>query len=185
VTGILPGRRPAAEAATTDSTGRHARGQAQLDLSAVKPGLTSARPEGTTPMLRKTRKRTTETSDYVAMMTRVLYGYGARIADDPAALAHLRDLEATLKDAVNLGIFLANKGPGHYSINEQASILGVTKQAIHLRVQSGEQVHVRIEAARSAGPLIRLADVRIRRAQRLFAAGVADVTGSDRERSTG
>lgn len=128
------------------------------------------------------RRRTVETSDYVAMMTRVLYGYGARIAADPAALAHLRDLETSLKDAVNLGIFLANKGPAHYSINEQARILGVTKQAIHLRVQAGEQVHVRHEAARSRGPLVRLADVRARRAARLAAVQLADLTGSERER---
>lgn len=29
--------------------------------------------------------RVTETSDYIAMMKRVLYGYGNRIGNDPAA----------------------------------------------------------------------------------------------------
>jgi hypothetical protein len=130
-------------------------------------------------------KRATETSDYVAALTRFLYAYGYRIGDDPAALAHLRDLEATLRDAVNLGTYLANKGPGHYSINEQAAILGVTKQSLHARVKAGEQVHVRIEAARSRGPLVRLADLRAARAARLAAVDVADRTGSDRERIAG
>jgi hypothetical protein len=132
------------------------------------------------PMQGKHRQRTTETSDYVAMMTRILYGYGTRIAEDPAALASLRDLETTLKDAVNLGIYLANKGPGHYSINEQAAILGVTKQAIHLRVQAGERVHTGIESARSRGALVRIADVRARRAARMARAGVVDLTAGRR-----
>jgi hypothetical protein len=132
---------------------------------------------------RRREGRVTETSDYVAGLTRMLDAYGRRIGEDPAALAHLRDLEGALRDAVNVGIYLANKGPGHYSINEQAAILGITKQSVHARVKAGEAVFRRQEAARSAGPLVRLADVRAARAAALVGAGVADVTGSERERA--
>lgn len=122
-----------------------------------------------------------ETSDYVAFLKRAIYGYGRRIGDDPAALVHLRELEETLRDAVNLGVFAANQGRDHYSQNEQARILGVSRQAIAKRVRLGEAVHVRIEAERTAGAVVRIADVRARRAAGLAAAGIQDRTGSPRE----
>lgn len=90
--------------------------------------------------LHRRRKRTTGADEYAAMLRRMLAAYGKRIGEDPAAsLAHLRELESTLTDSVNLGLFLANKSGGH-SINELADVLGVSKQAIHKRVGLGELV---------------------------------------------
>lgn len=130
---------------------------------------------------RRRARRDVETSDYVAFLKRAIYGYGGRIGDDPAALVHLRELEDALRDAVNLGCYLANKGPDRYSQNEQARILGVKRQAIAKRIGLGEQVHVRQEAAREDGAVVRIADVRARRAAGLAAAGIEDKTGSPRE----
>jgi hypothetical protein len=131
-------------------------------------------------------RRVTETSDYVAMLTRIIYAYGYRVSEDPAALVHLRQIETALRDAVNLGIYGANKlGARPYSINEMGAILGVSKQAVHKRVQAGEDVFTRLEAARSAGALVRLGDVRQSRAAMLAAAGVDDRTGSVRELAAG
>lgn len=123
-------------------------------------------------------QRITETSDYVAMMTRIIAAYGDRIANDPVALAHLRDLEATLVEQVNRGIFEANASSAHYSQNEMARILGVTRQAIAKRIALGEQVYARTWEARGAGALVRIGDVRARRAELLAAADVQDRTGS-------
>lgn len=125
--------------------------------------------------------RPAETSDYVAFLRRALYGYGRRIGHDAAALVHLRELEETLRDAVNLGIFAANQGRDHYSQPEQARVLGVSRQAIAKRIRLGEAVHVRLEAERTAGAVVRIADVRARRAAGLASAGVEDRTGSPRE----
>lgn len=134
---------------------------------------------------RRTR-RDTETSEYAAMMIRVLYGYGQRIGTDPAALAHLRDIETALRDAVNLGVFTANRaGTRPYSINEMAAILGISKQGVHKRVRLGEDIYARLEAAKAGGALVRLADVRAARAAALAGAGVEDRTGSPRERQAG
>jgi hypothetical protein len=80
-------------------------------------------------------QRITETSDYVAMMTRIITAFGDRIAADPAALAHLRDLQDDLTDQVNRGIFEANKGQYHYSQNEMAAVLGISRQAIAKRIR--------------------------------------------------
>jgi hypothetical protein len=136
--------------------------------------------------LRRRSKRTTESSEYVAMLTRIIYGYGYRVAQDPAALAHLRDLEAAMRDAVNLGIYAANKlGDRPYSINEIAAIMGVSKQAIHKRVQLGERVYTMLEAARSNGAVVRLDTMRQARAAILAQAGVTDRTGSPRELEAG
>jgi hypothetical protein len=132
------------------------------------------------------RKRQTETSDYVAMLMRIIYGYGARVGQDPAALVHLRDLEAGMRDAVNIGIYAANKLEDRpYSINEIAAIMGISKQAVHKRVQLGEEVFLRLEAAKASGALVRLDDMRRARALALGAAGVADRTGSPRELEAG
>lgn len=123
-------------------------------------------------------RRITETSDYVAMMTRIITAYGDRIAADPVALAHLRDLQATLTDQVNRGIFGANQGDAHYSQNEMARILGVSRQAIAKRIQLGQLMYARIQEARGAGALVPIAAIRARRAQLLAAAEVEDRTGS-------
>jgi hypothetical protein len=123
-------------------------------------------------------KRIVETSDYVAMLIRLFAGYGDRIATDPVALAHLRDLEASLADQVNRGIFEANQGRGRYSQNEMARIFGVTRQAIAKRIALGELVYARMQEARGAGALVRIADVRARRAQLLAGADVKDRSGS-------
>ena len=123
-------------------------------------------------------QRITETSDYVAMLTRIIAAYGDRVAADPVALAHLRDLETALTEQVNRGIFEANKSSAHYSQNEMARILGVSRQAIAKRIGLGEQVYARTWAARGAGALVRIGEVRSRRAELLAAAEVEDRTGS-------
>jgi hypothetical protein len=131
-------------------------------------------------------RRDTETSAYVAMLIRIIYGFGKRVGDDPAALVHLREIEAALRDATNVGIFAANKiGQRPYSINEMAGILEISKQAIHTRVKAGAETFAELEAARAAGPLVRLGDVRDRRALALEQAGVEDKTGSPRELAAG
>lgn len=130
---------------------------------------------------RRGPQRATETSDYVAMMTRIITAFGDRIAADPAALAHLHDLQDVLSDQVNRGIFEANKGRNHYSQNEMAAILGISRQAIAKRVGLGETVYARTWEARGAGAVVRVGDIRTRRAQLLADAGVTDRTGSARE----
>lgn len=125
--------------------------------------------------------RVTETSDYVAFLRRAIHGYGRRIGDDPAALVHLRQIEQDLRDAINLGTYLANRGDGQYSQNEQAAILGVSRQAIAKRIKLGEQVYVAVQARKADGAVVRLADIREERARELAAAGVEDRTGSERE----
>lgn len=130
----------------------------------------------------RTSARVTETSDYVAMMTRIIHGYGARIANDPAALVHLPDLQRTMVEAVNRGIYEANRSADHYSQNDIARILGVSQQAVSKRIKLGEMAYNaywRIMA--QAAPVVRLADVRARRAALLSDAGVEDRTGSVRE----
>ena len=59
--------------------------------------------------------------------------------------------------------------------------MGVSRQAIAKRIRLGEVVHVRLEVERTAGAVVRIADVRARRAAGLAAAGVKDRTGSPRE----
>ncbi|HEY2309481.1 MAG TPA: hypothetical protein VGI05_26685 [Streptosporangiaceae bacterium] len=124
----------------------------------------------------------TETSDYVAMMTRLISAWGDRVAADPAALVHLRDLHQQLTDATNRGMFEANRGQARYSHSDMAAILGVSRQAVAKRIGLGELVYAAAAAARGAGPVVRLADVRRARAAGLASAGVADVTGTERER---
>lgn len=127
--------------------------------------------------------RVVETSDYVAMLTRQLVAFGDRIGADPIALVHLRELEITLSQQVNRGVFLANEAGG-YSQNDMAAILGVTRQAIAKRVHLGQMVHAAVVEARGGGGLVRLGEIRARRARLALAAGVEDRTGSDRERTT-
>lgn len=131
--------------------------------------------------VRRVLKRQTETSDYVAFVERILAGFGDRIAADPAALVHLRELEETLRDQVNRGIFEANRSAAHYSQNDMASILGISRQGIAKRVRLGEDVHAQTVEARGGGGLVRIGDIRARRAEGLAAAGVDDLTGSPRE----
>jgi len=131
---------------------------------------------------RHRRGRQTETSDYVAFMMRVFNGFGDRIADDPAALAHLRDLETAFVNAVNMGIFRANSGAGKYSTPEIGRLLGVSHQAIQKRAGKGRDAYAELQRARGAGAVIRLASLRARRAELLEAAAVPDRTGSERER---
>jgi|SRR5579859_1232826 len=125
--------------------------------------------------------RQIETSDYVAMMLRIVNGYGNRIAADPAALVHADEIQQALADAVNRGVFEANRGQAHYSMNEIASMAGVSRQAIQQRARRGEQVYAALLERLGGGALVRLGDVRARRAARLEQAGVEDRTGSVRE----
>lgn len=127
-------------------------------------------------------QRTVETSNYVAMMLRIIAAFGDRIAEDPVALVHLREIQEALTDQVNRGIWRANAQQDGYSQNHMAAMLGVSRQAIAKRARLGEAVYARMAAARGAGALVRIADIRTRRAQLAAAAEVVDVTGSERER---
>jgi hypothetical protein len=132
------------------------------------------------------RKREYESSEYAAMLVRMIYSYGARVGDDPAALTHLRDIENAVRDAANAGIAAANRRPDQpYSLAEIANIVGVSRQAIHKRVGLGERVLARLAAARSNGAIVRLEDMRKTRAAGLAAAGLPDRTGSQRELASG
>lgn len=126
-------------------------------------------------------QRVTETSDYVAFMTRILIGWGDRVAEDPAALVHLRELEAVLAQQTNRGVWEANER-GRYSQNHMAAILGVTRQAVAKRIALGQLAAAAVTAARGGGALVRIGEVRARRARLLRAADVPDLTGSERER---
>ena len=87
---------------------------------------------------RKRKRKPTSAGDYAAMMRRMIRNYARRAGEDPMAeLANLRAIEAELHEAVNNGVYVANKTGGH-SVNELAEVLGVSKQAIHKRVQAGE-----------------------------------------------
>lgn len=129
---------------------------------------------------RKRAARRTETSDFVAMLVRLLIAWGDRVGEDPAALVHLRELEQTLVQQTNRGVFRANRGRS-YSQNDMAAILGVSRQAIAKRASLGELVEAALTEARGGGALVRIGDMRARRARLLASAGVPDQTGSERE----
>jgi hypothetical protein len=63
--------------------------------------------------------------------------------------------------------------------------MGISKQAVHKRVRLGEAVLGRLAAARNNGAIVRLADMRKKRAAGLAAAGLEDRTGSPRELAAG
>lgn len=128
----------------------------------------------------KRSARRTETSDFVAMLTRLLIAWGDRVGHDPAALVHFRELEQTLVQQTNRGIWTANRA-GRYSQNEMARILDVSRQAMAKRIALGELVHASVTEARGGGALVRIGEVRARRARLLAAAAVDDQTGSERE----
>lgn len=125
--------------------------------------------------------RVVETSDYVGFMTRAMVAWGDRIASDPAALVHLRELEQTLAQQTNRGMWEANRR-AQYSQNHMALILGVSRQAVAKRIGLGELAAAAVNAARGGGALVRIGEVRSRRARLLAAANVPDLTGSERER---
>jgi hypothetical protein len=131
------------------------------------------------------QKRVTETSDYVAMMKRIIIGYGQRIGEDPVALVHLAELTAAMRDAVNRGMYLANQpganGQRGYSMNDMAKILDVSRQAVQKRVHLGESAHLALQVLKGNGAVVRIADVRAERAAGLQAAELDDRTGSVRE----
>ncbi len=132
------------------------------------------------------KRKDTETSEYVAMLIRILYGWGQRVADDSAALTHLRDIEAALRDSTNLGIYGANKlNETPYSLSEMAAILGITKQSVHPRSGLGQQVYQQLAEAKARGAVVSLANTRAARAERLAHAGIPDRTGSVKEITAG
>lgn len=132
------------------------------------------------PDRQRRAQRVTETSDYVAMLTRLMVAWGDRVAADPAALVHFRELEAALVQQTNRGVFEANRRGG-YSQNEMARMLDTSRQAIAKRARLGELIYAAIEARRGGGALVRIGEVRARRARLLAHAGISDRTGSDRE----
>lgn len=130
---------------------------------------------------RKRSARVTETSEFMAFAQRIAISVGDRLGNDPAGLVQARELVTMLQDHLDRGVFLANR-QGRYSQNELAAMAGISRQAIAKRVRRGELVHAELQRRRGAGALIRLVDLRARRAELLEAAGVEDRTGSDRER---
>lgn len=130
---------------------------------------------------RKRSARVTETSEFMAFAQRIAIVMGDRLGNDPAGLVQARELVTLLQDHLDRGVFLASR-QGQYSQNELAKMAGITRQAIAKRIHRGELVHAELQRRRGAGALIRLADLRARRAQLLEAAGIEDRTGSDRER---
>lgn len=126
--------------------------------------------------------RVTETSEYVAMIERILLGLQERIADDPAALVHARTLETALRDAVNVGIFKANAGEHGYSQNEIAAMLGATRQAVQQRIGRGRDAYAAQQERAGAGAVVKIADIRAERAETLAAAGITDRNDAERER---
>ncbi|GAB3976378.1 hypothetical protein GCM10029978_063100 [Actinoallomurus acanthiterrae] len=128
--------------------------------------------------------RTTETSEYAAFVLRVVKSLGDRIADDPAMLAHVPDIQQAITDNINRGIYTANNKTWQpYSLAEMGRIMGCSYQAIQQRGKRGEAVHVKLQATLADGAVIRIADVRAQRAAALAAAHLDDVTGSARERN--
>jgi len=119
------------------------------------------------------------------MLLRMITAFGDRIAEDPAALVHLREIQTTLTEQVNRGIWQANAQQDGYSQNHMAAMLEVSRQAIAKRVHLGENAYAALAAARGAGPLVRIGDIRARRAQLLAAADVPDSSGSPLERAAG
>ena len=112
-------------------------------------------------------------------MNSLFAGLGVSVFEVMSRLARERD-------AVNLGIYAANKlGDRPYSINEIAAMMGISKQAVHKRVQLGETVYIALETARSHGAVVRLDAMRQTRAMVLGQAGVPDRTGSPRELEAG
>jgi hypothetical protein len=91
------------------------------------------------PTHRKRKRRPTSTQAYIAMLHRMIARYGDRIGDDPeTGLAALRQIEQTLTDSANTGIYAAHLD-GH-SYAELATLLGVTKPAIIKRAKLGADV---------------------------------------------
>jgi hypothetical protein len=90
------------------------------------------------------------------MLRRMLAAYGKRIGQEPVeGLAHLRELEAALTDATNLGIHAALEAG--QSPTALAGVLGVSRQAIYKRAALGGRVadqgrQPRVDALRAARP---------------------------------
>lgn len=129
------------------------------------------------------RKREYEASEYAAFVIRAINGWGVRAGEDPAGLAYLSAFEEALRNAANLAIATANdpERDQPYSLAEIASIMGISRQAVHKRGRLGEA----LAALRGKGPVVRLDDMRKTRAAALAAAGVPDRTGSPRELASG
>jgi hypothetical protein len=92
--------------------------------------------------LHRRRKRTTTTEQYTAMLRRMISAYGPRIGEEPATgLGHLRELEAALTDAANLGIYTALQNGESPTV--LADMLGASRPTIYKRAELGAQVAAR------------------------------------------
>jgi hypothetical protein len=137
--------------------------------------LPARRGSGALRRLRPRRRRSTETEEYAAMLLRLIYRYGERIAGDPAAAVHLAELKQALGIVGNIGLFAANTiGEKPWSVNELAALMGISKQSVHEQVRRGEGLFAELAAARQAGALVRIADLRKLRAARLAAPALED-----------
>jgi hypothetical protein len=111
------------------------------------------------------RRRKVEDDEYAAMLLRMIHRYADRIAADPTAGVHLKELKAALANAGNVGFYAANRLADHpYGLNELADIAGISKQSMHEQIKRGEITHQALELARAEGrPIVRLADLRAAR----------------------
>lgn len=126
--------------------------------------------------------RVVESSEYAAMLERLIIRYGERAAEDPAILAHAQHLQQALTDAINMGIHAATRqGRQPYSLAEIGRIMGIAYQSAQKRARRGEAALVQLLARRTDGAVVQLAVKRAERAAALAAAGVEDRTGSQRE----
>lgn len=100
-------------------------------------------------------RREVETEDYVAALARFMDGYGRRVGEDPAAIAHFKDLQQRLTDAVNVGLAVAQTKPDGWSLREISRYFGTSHIAVKKRVDQGKAIIARREQA--AG-VTRLAD---------------------------
>ena len=131
---------------------------------------------------RRRSRQPVEASDYAAFVLRIAKGLGDRIGNDPAILAHVKEIQQAFSDNINRGIFVAkNKEWQPYTLAEMGRIYGCSYENVQQRASRGEAVHVALQAKLGKGALVRIADIRAQRAAALAAAHINDVTGSERE----
>jgi len=144
-----------------------------------------ARRDGDLEPARKRPKRHVENDEAAAAIIRQLYAFARRMADDPAAMVYMREIDEASSNAFNLAVFAAHqKTDSPYSYRELAAILGVTAPAMLKRKRRGEEIFTRLMALASA-PVVRVADLRAARALQLAEADVEDRTGTRRELAAG
>lgn len=111
------------------------------------------------------RRRKVEDDEYAAMLLRMINCYADRIAADPTAGVHLKEMKDALARAGNVGFYAANRlADRPYGLNELAAIIGISKQSMHEQIRRGEITYQALELARAEGrPIVSVADLRAAR----------------------